>query len=214
MASSPRYGLTVTASAPSPSNSATAWRAAVEPMSPRFASIMHRHVGRDRARSRSSAASPAGPERLEEREVRLDGRGVRQRPLEDEPRERLDAAQVRREAGAAAPPDRDRGRGRGRCRRRPTARRAARRQDRCSAARPRRRRRARPSRRVELAAAGAAGGMSMLERPAAGSWPAGTNQPGRDAPSRPETRSGPSSPRRPARSRRRAAPAAGRRSGR
>ena len=34
----PRYGLTVTASAPRPSNSATAWRAAVEPMSPRLAS--------------------------------------------------------------------------------------------------------------------------------------------------------------------------------
>ena len=49
IASAPRYGLTVTASAPSTSKSATAWRAAVDPMSPRFASAMT---------GRSAGASP------------------------------------------------------------------------------------------------------------------------------------------------------------
>ena len=61
IASDPRYGLTVTASASSASNSATACRAAVEPMSPRLASAMTgTSLGID-ARSRSSAAIPADP---------------------------------------------------------------------------------------------------------------------------------------------------------
>ena len=51
----------MTASAPRPSNSATAWRAAVEPMSPRFASITTGTSAGIAARSRSSAASPAEP---------------------------------------------------------------------------------------------------------------------------------------------------------
>ena len=61
MASSPRYGLTVTASAPRTSNSAVAWRAAVDPMSPRFASATNGTSGGTSDRIRSSAASPADP---------------------------------------------------------------------------------------------------------------------------------------------------------
>ena len=79
-ASAPRYGLTVTASAPRPSNSATAWRAAVVPMSPRLASATTRHVGRHRGADPLQGRQPGRPVRLEEREVRLDGRGVRPRP--------------------------------------------------------------------------------------------------------------------------------------
>ena len=60
-ASAPRYGLTVTASAPSPSNSATAWRAAVVPMSPRLASATTGTSAGRLARSRSRAAIPAEP---------------------------------------------------------------------------------------------------------------------------------------------------------
>ena len=58
-ASEPRYGLTVTASAPRPSNSATAWRAAVR------ADVATLRVGHDRARrtgsSRGSARGRPGP---------------------------------------------------------------------------------------------------------------------------------------------------------
>ena len=61
MASSPRYGLTVTASAPSTSYSAAAWRAAVVPMSPRFASATNGTSAGTSARSRSSTAIPSAP---------------------------------------------------------------------------------------------------------------------------------------------------------
>ena len=57
----PRYGLTVTASAPRRSNRATAWRAAVEPMSPRFASATTGRSAGMPARIRSRAAIPADP---------------------------------------------------------------------------------------------------------------------------------------------------------
>ena len=58
-----------------------AWRAVVLPMSPRLASAMKGMSGGRLARSRSRAANPA-TERLEEGEVDLDGRSVRQRRLE------------------------------------------------------------------------------------------------------------------------------------
>ena len=57
----PTIGLTVTASAPRRSNKATAWRAAVEPISPRFASTTTGTSPGIVARSRSSAASPSAP---------------------------------------------------------------------------------------------------------------------------------------------------------
>ena len=49
------------ASAPSTSNRATAWRAAVEPMSPRFASATTGIAPGTAARIRSSAAIPGAP---------------------------------------------------------------------------------------------------------------------------------------------------------
>ena len=61
IASAPRYGLTVTASAPRTSNRAVAWRAAVEPMSPRFASATTGRSAGRLARIRSRAAIPADP---------------------------------------------------------------------------------------------------------------------------------------------------------
>ena len=98
IASSPRYGLTVIASAPRPSNRATAWRAAVDPMSPRLASITTGRsagIGRPQALERGD---PGRAEGLEEGEVRLDRGGVRARRLEDERGKRLDAGQVAAEA--------------------------------------------------------------------------------------------------------------------
>ena len=84
----PRYGLTVTASAPSPSKSATAWRAAVEPMSARLASMTTGMSAGIRARIRSRAASPADAERLVEGEVRLDRGGIRAGRLDEQHGER------------------------------------------------------------------------------------------------------------------------------
>ena len=78
--SSPRYGLTVTASAPRASKRATAWRAAVDPMSPRFASAMTGTSAGMRRPEPLEGGQPGGAERLEEREVRLDRRGERERP--------------------------------------------------------------------------------------------------------------------------------------
>ena len=103
MASPPRYGLTVTASAPSPSNSATAWRAAVVPMSPRFASATTgRSAGSDSA-DPLEGRQPGRPERLEEGEVRLDRRRERSGGLGDQRREALDAGAgpARNPAGSA-----------------------------------------------------------------------------------------------------------------
>src|SRR5664280_1224675 len=61
IASDPRYGLAVTASTPRMSYNATAWRAAVEPMSPRFASATNGTSGGTRPRIRSKTAMPADP---------------------------------------------------------------------------------------------------------------------------------------------------------
>ena len=57
----PRYGLAVTASTPSPSKSATAWRATVVSTSPRFASAMTGMPAGIAARTRSRAARPGLP---------------------------------------------------------------------------------------------------------------------------------------------------------
>src|SRR3990170_1100652 len=67
-------------------------------MSPRFASAMTGTPAGMRARSRSRAARAGAAERLEEGEVRLDGRDVREGGLEHERREPFDARHVRREA--------------------------------------------------------------------------------------------------------------------
>ena len=56
---------------------ATAWRAAVVPMSPRLASVDHREVGRQARPDPFEGGDAGRPERLEEREVGLDGRRVR-----------------------------------------------------------------------------------------------------------------------------------------
>ena len=80
MASSPRYGLTVTASAPRASNRATAWRAAVEPMSPRLRVGDDRDVGRDACPQPLQGRDPGRAERLEEGEVRLDRGAARAAP--------------------------------------------------------------------------------------------------------------------------------------
>ena len=61
MASSPRYGDSVTASASRRPNRAVAWRSAVEPMSPRLASRMQSASAGTSRRTRSSAAHPGAP---------------------------------------------------------------------------------------------------------------------------------------------------------
>ena len=123
---SPRYGLTVTASAPSRSKSATAWRAAVDPMSPRLASATTGRSSGIAARRRSRAASPSAPNASKKARFGLtaaaygpaaSGRAGRT------PRARAGRA---RSPPGSAEPGRGRARGRGRCRPRPTARRAAR----------------------------------------------------------------------------------------
>ena len=55
------YGATVTASAPSPSNMARAYRVAVLPMSPRFASAITKTSLGICSTTRSKAAHPAAP---------------------------------------------------------------------------------------------------------------------------------------------------------
>src|SRR5664280_2457071 len=59
--SDPRYGFAVTASKPRMSYKATAWRAAVEPMSPRLASATNGTSDGTRPRIRSKTAMPADP---------------------------------------------------------------------------------------------------------------------------------------------------------
>src|SRR5664280_3592699 len=61
IASDPRYGFAVTASKPRMSYKATAWRAAVEPMSPRLASATNGTSDGTRPRIRSKTAIPADP---------------------------------------------------------------------------------------------------------------------------------------------------------
>ena len=58
-----------------------------------------RHVGRQRRPQALQRGHALRPERLEEREVRLDGRGEWDRRFEDQPGERLDTGKVSREAG-------------------------------------------------------------------------------------------------------------------
>ena len=65
------------------------------PMSPRLRVGDHRDVGRDRRPEPLEGGQAGRPERLEERQVRLDGRGVRGGGLEDERGEPLDAREVR-----------------------------------------------------------------------------------------------------------------------
>ena len=113
IASSPRYGLTVTASAASASNSAVACRAAVDPMSPRFASAM---TGTRPGSARAEAfegGHPRRPEGLEEREVGLDRRRVRQGRLERGARRTARRRQGHGRTPRAVPRGRDRARGRG-----------------------------------------------------------------------------------------------------
>ena len=90
MASAPRYGLAVMASAPSASYRARACCSEVEPMSPRLASAMNGtssgHGGTHPLERREAGA----PEGLEEGQVHLDGGRALDGCLEDEAGESLD----------------------------------------------------------------------------------------------------------------------------
>ena len=94
IASSPRYGLTVIASAARTSNSAVACRAAVDPISPRLASATTgTSSGIDPAQA-FEGGHPRRPEGLEEREVGLHRGRVWQSRLEEELGKTLHTRQV------------------------------------------------------------------------------------------------------------------------
>ena len=123
-------------------------------------------------RIRSRAAIPADAERLVEGQVRLDRRGVRPGRLDDQ--RRRTARRRRRRGGSrrAGWPGPGRGRGTGRCRPPRSGSPAAR-------GRSRSRARRAPGRSGRRVGTGVGVG--------AGSWSGGTYQPGRDAPSSPDT---------------------------
>ena len=131
-----------------------------------------RDVRRDRGADPFKGGQSVRSERLVESQIRFDGRCERPSGLDDEPDEPLDAGELAGKPSGNLPGP-DPGPGTGHCRPTPIARRVARGRGRVL------RGRARPG--VEAALEAALGGA------AAGSWLAGTNQPGRDSPSRPET---------------------------
>ena len=126
MGSAPRYGLTVTASAPRPSNRAIAWRAAVDPMSARLASITTGRSDGTADRSRSRAASPAEPNASKNARFGFTAATNGSRRLDDEGAERLDAVDVAAEPGWQRRRDPGRARDTARCRSPCSAKRAAR----------------------------------------------------------------------------------------
>ena len=99
MASSPRYGFTVTASAPRASNSAAACRSRGRADVAALRVGDERDVGRDEGPQPLERGDARRPERLEEREVGLHRGGAREGRLEQQPREALDAAERRGKAG-------------------------------------------------------------------------------------------------------------------